>query len=393
MSDHNQHIDPELLEKYLNGKLSSSQQYEVERMMQASIFEEEAVDGLSELPSGEWTKDVRHLQKQVANYSAQNRQFNWYTIAAAVALFIVASFSIYLVLKTSDPSGMNDKESAPLTMKQDSTSEESAENNKDRQQEEEVIDGIEEEPLATNDQRVENTEEGTTTGPTVIDNTQQADPEPEIRRDEITTPVVTQSVTEDEPTDQLALAETTPAETEETLNEVVLLDSDLNDEEATDNLNSGAGLAMQDEASGFAEEADDSFGDISGANKTEVAKEEKRDIARRSVAKKSAATTQPITSSNQGPFVATKSVSDAGWNEYINDNLKYPEAAMNELKEGTVVLKFRVTSNGTITNIQVIQSVGLGCDEEAIRLLKEGPAWIPSQSENSEGSVSIKFSL
>ena len=62
---------------------------------------------------------------------------------------------------------------------------------------------------------------------------------------------------------------------------------------------------------------------------------------------------------------------------YILTNLKYPEAAKVGEIQGTVRLIFVVETNGNVSNITVQNSVGGGCDNEAIRLL-QNTHWIPA---------------
>lgn len=62
---------------------------------------------------------------------------------------------------------------------------------------------------------------------------------------------------------------------------------------------------------------------------------------------------------------------------YILTNLKYPEAAKAGEIQGTVRLNFVVETNGNVSNITVQNSVGGGCDNEAIRLL-QNTHWIPA---------------
>ena len=62
---------------------------------------------------------------------------------------------------------------------------------------------------------------------------------------------------------------------------------------------------------------------------------------------------------------------------YIMTNLKYPESAKAAEVSGTVRLSFVVETDGAVSNIIVEQSVGGGCDNEAIRLLQQ-TRWIPA---------------
>ncbi|WP_258102645.1 energy transducer TonB [Marinoscillum sp. MHG1-6] len=81
--------------------------------------------------------------------------------------------------------------------------------------------------------------------------------------------------------------------------------------------------------------------------------------------------------------------------EYIQSNKNYPDSAGQNEIEGTVKLKLSVSSGGRITNIEVKRSLGFGCDEEAIRLIEEGPKWNPASRDgdplDSEVTVRIKF--
>ena len=63
--------------------------------------------------------------------------------------------------------------------------------------------------------------------------------------------------------------------------------------------------------------------------------------------------------------------------QYILSNLKYPEAAKTMEIHGTVRLDFVVETNGNVSNITIQNSVGGGCDNEAIRLL-QNTHWIPA---------------
>lgn len=63
--------------------------------------------------------------------------------------------------------------------------------------------------------------------------------------------------------------------------------------------------------------------------------------------------------------------------KYITANLKYPEAAKMGEISGTVRLNFIVETNGNVSNITIQNSVGGGCDNEAIRLL-QNTHWIPA---------------
>ena len=56
--------------------------------------------------------------------------------------------------------------------------------------------------------------------------------------------------------------------------------------------------------------------------------------------------------------------------KYINENLQYPKEALSKKIQGKVFLKYEVNEKGIIHSISIINSLGHGCDEEAIRLIK-----------------------
>lgn len=63
----------------------------------------------------------------------------------------------------------------------------------------------------------------------------------------------------------------------------------------------------------------------------------------------------------------------------IGKNLKYPKAAERMGIEGKVFVQFVVDKDGSVTDVQVLKGIGGGCDEEAVRIIKEGPKWNPGK--------------
>jgi TonB family protein len=75
------------------------------------------------------------------------------------------------------------------------------------------------------------------------------------------------------------------------------------------------------------------------------------------------------------------------WERYLRRKLNYPEEARANGVKGDVVLRFVVGEDGKPSQITVVKSLGSGYDEEAIRLLQNGPKWEPAGS----ATVSIRF--
>ncbi|MBW4890788.1 TonB family protein [Mucilaginibacter sp. HMF5004] len=78
-------------------------------------------------------------------------------------------------------------------------------------------------------------------------------------------------------------------------------------------------------------------------------------------------------------------------NNFLKQNLQYPEAAAKNGISGKVWLSFVVEADGHLSDIRVTQSAGFGFDEEAIRVLKLAPAWQPG-TQNGQ-PVRVRYNL
>jgi len=82
---------------------------------------------------------------------------------------------------------------------------------------------------------------------------------------------------------------------------------------------------------------------------------------------------------------------------YLQTNLRYPEDAQKRGVEGTVKVQFTVDTEGNPTDFTIKKSLGYGCDEEAIRLIEEGPLWQPATRngdfEPDQVTVKVRFKL
>lgn len=65
--------------------------------------------------------------------------------------------------------------------------------------------------------------------------------------------------------------------------------------------------------------------------------------------------------------------------QYIAQHLRYPAKAHKEGITGKVVLQFIVEKDGSLTNIKVLEGIGGGCNEEAVRVLRKAPRWKPGK--------------
>ena len=83
--------------------------------------------------------------------------------------------------------------------------------------------------------------------------------------------------------------------------------------------------------------------------------------------------------------------------KFLQMNLKYPVPAQRANVSGKVFLSFVVKRSGDIENIQIIKGQGYGLDEEAVRVIKGMPKWIPAKQSgrvvNSQFNLPIDFQI
>ena len=63
--------------------------------------------------------------------------------------------------------------------------------------------------------------------------------------------------------------------------------------------------------------------------------------------------------------------------KWLTRNLQYPAAARARKTQGKVVAVFYVEKDGSVTGINVTQSLSPECDREALRVLRKMPKWEP----------------
>jgi periplasmic protein TonB len=81
------------------------------------------------------------------------------------------------------------------------------------------------------------------------------------------------------------------------------------------------------------------------------------------------------------------------WNNYLNKNLKYPTPAKRMGVEGTVYISFVVNTDGSISDVELMRGIGAGCDEEAIRVINNAPAWKPGKQSSRPVRVRMRLPI
>jgi len=76
---------------------------------------------------------------------------------------------------------------------------------------------------------------------------------------------------------------------------------------------------------------------------------------------------------------------------YLVSNIRYPAVAREAGISGKVYLEFTVSKEGTISDISVLRGIGGGCDEEAARVVRSMPPWVPGKQRGKP--INVRFTL
>ena len=83
--------------------------------------------------------------------------------------------------------------------------------------------------------------------------------------------------------------------------------------------------------------------------------------------------------------------------QWLKDNLKYPDDAKKSEIQGKVVVSFIVDRDGSIYWVKVVQKVNSALDKEAVRLIKSMPKWKPAtkkgKATEANYNLTISFKL
>jgi protein TonB len=75
--------------------------------------------------------------------------------------------------------------------------------------------------------------------------------------------------------------------------------------------------------------------------------------------------------------------------KYVAQNIEYPKQARKMSVEGKVILQVTIDKDGSLTDIQVLKGIGAGCDEEAVKVVKESPKWNPGKQRGRPVKVKM----
>jgi len=79
--------------------------------------------------------------------------------------------------------------------------------------------------------------------------------------------------------------------------------------------------------------------------------------------------------------------------KFLQENVKYPKVAVYNGIKGIVYITFIVEKDGTMSNIKLLQGIGGGCDEEALRVAKLMPKWVPGKRKGQPVRVYLNMPI
>ena len=105
-----------------------------------------------------------------------------------------------------------------------------------------------------------------------------------------------------------------------------------------------------------------------------------------------------IATNEQKPFTPPEFPGgQAALQQWLKENLKYPEEAKKNEVQGKVVVSFYIWKSGKIDMVKVTQKINSALDKEAVRLVKAMPKWKPATKKGkaieAEHDITISFRL
>ncbi len=81
----------------------------------------------------------------------------------------------------------------------------------------------------------------------------------------------------------------------------------------------------------------------------------------------------------------------AAFSKWVNENLKYPQAAKDAEVQGRVVAQFVVGSDGKVGDVKILRGVHPDLDAEVVRVISSSPDWTPGYVKGEPVKVTYTF--
>ncbi len=398
------HLTPELMEAYFNGSLDNASMHQVEKLMLESDFEAEAMEGLSMLTPSERNADLDELQKALKERTRRRSGFKWWQLAAAIS--ILATVTFFLIqppaetpVLTENSAPVSEESPVAADIPEKDTSDLIALNNEQPSTEKPtperaaasesispIISEAEEESKITADARVDSFEEETAI--TLLDAVPAEEmalsrakriPQPDSM-EKPSVVILEKAETENSKVGRIA-GEPLPinGQNGRTIHGRIIM-QDGTPIPGVNVLIDGTNQGTISDMEGYYQidvpnDASLVFSML-GMEQQQIARPSDEEINVTMEQDVATLSEVVVTGQNQPGLTIGANPSDgqAAFQEYIDENLRYPE----EGKEGTVIVRVDISSDGTIEDMKIMRSLGEPYDSEAIRLIQEGPSWTPA---------------
>jgi hypothetical protein len=103
MSGKNKHRSANDYLQYLKGELSNQERHAFEKGLEADPFEQEAMEGLESLETGQTEQDILYLHNRLRKRLSRRRRVAFYSVAATVASLLIVG-TVFLKIHDFNPS-------------------------------------------------------------------------------------------------------------------------------------------------------------------------------------------------------------------------------------------------------------------------------------------------
>lgn len=79
--------------------------------------------------------------------------------------------------------------------------------------------------------------------------------------------------------------------------------------------------------------------------------------------------------------------------KFIQSELKYPKVARKNKIQGQVYVSFIINNQGLVDSLSISKSVNSELDNEAMRVIKQMPKWIPGTQDGKPVNVHFTFPI
>lgn len=79
------------------------------------------------------------------------------------------------------------------------------------------------------------------------------------------------------------------------------------------------------------------------------------------------------------------------FSRWVQQRLVYPQIALENGIQGTVMLQFDIDKDGNLVNIVVLRGIDKTIDEEAVRVVSSSPKWSPGR--NNDLPVKVRYNF